>query len=194
MIAALFVQKNGCYFNVENIDPWDIERDARNYQGTNSVIAHPPCHLWGKMAKVNFARWGGEHNRPGNDGGCFKFALEAVNRCGGVLEHPAQSYAWKKHGLEKPVSGRWIKSGDGWVCEVYQSAYGHKANKATWLYYMGKNNPFDLNWEKVIGAYQIGYQDKRGKENNKPTVNKKEANATPIKFRDELIKLANWSK
>jgi hypothetical protein len=27
------------------------------------------------MAAVNYARWGGEHNKPGNDGGCFTSAL-----------------------------------------------------------------------------------------------------------------------
>lgn len=76
MISALFVETDGCYFNDPIIDPWDIKRDAMKYAGTNPVICHPPCQLWGKMAKVNFARWGGDHNKPGNDGGAFKFALE----------------------------------------------------------------------------------------------------------------------
>jgi len=29
MIAALFVEKNGCYFGLPDVDPWDIKRDAR---------------------------------------------------------------------------------------------------------------------------------------------------------------------
>ena len=32
--------------------------------------------------------------------------------------------------------------------------------------------------------------DKTGKDKNKPTLSKREANATPIEFRDELLKLA----
>jgi len=98
--------------------------------------------------------------------------------------------------LSKPEKNQWIKTknGCGWVCEVWQSAYGHKANKATWLYYVGKKKPFDLIWERPIGLYQIGFQDQRGKLKNKPTLNKKEANATPLKFRDELIKLAMLSQ
>jgi len=192
MIAALFVEKNGCYYDLSNVDPWDKERDARKYIGFDPVIAHPPCQRWGKMAKVNFSRWGGKHNAPFNDGGCFFSALAAVRLNGGVLEHPAQTYAWDFFGLTKPKKGCWVKAidGYGWVCEVWQSAYGHQANKATWLYYVSKNKPFDLNWDRLIGTHQIGFQDQRGKAKNKPTLNKKEANATPIKFRDELILLA----
>ena len=188
-IAALFVDGEGCYEKIPYIDMWDEQRDARLYDGNLAVIAHPPCQLWGKMAKVNYARWGGEHNRPGNDGGCFKFALCAVNQCGGVLEHPAQSYAWAKYGIDKPIGEGWKQSGSGWVCEVWQSAYGHRANKATWLYYVGDKNPVDLNWSRPVGTHQIGHRDQRGKGRNKPTLNKREANSTPAKFRDELIRL-----
>ena len=79
-VAALFVQVNGAYWNNPDIDAWPEARDARNYAGPHPVVAHPPCQLWGAMANVNYARWGGDHNRPGNDGGCFAAALAAVNR------------------------------------------------------------------------------------------------------------------
>ena len=194
IISALFVQDGGCYFNDQRIDPWPIRRDARLFCGDGPVIAHPPCQLWGKMAAVNYKRWGGDHNKPGNDGGCFASALESVNLCGGVLEHPAGTYAWSHFGLKKPVAGKWIESGNGWVCEVWQSAYGHRANKATWLYYVGKNKPFDLDWSRPRGSHQIGFQDKRGKARNKPTLSKAEANATPLKFKDSLISLAIHSR
>ena len=29
-IAALYVQKNGCYFGLPDVDPWDEERDAQH--------------------------------------------------------------------------------------------------------------------------------------------------------------------
>lgn len=192
-VAALFVMENGPYFNDPSIDAWGKSRDARKYDGELPVVAHPPCQLWGKMAKINFKRWGGEHNIPGNDGGCFEFALSSVNRCGGVLEHPAQSYAWEKFGLKKPAKPGWTQSGEGWVCEVWQSAYGHKARKATWLYYKGEKKPFDLNWSRPTGTHQIGFQDQRGKSKNKPTLSKKEANETPRLFKLELVRLALWS-
>lgn len=59
MIAALFVQTNGCYFNLPNVDPWDIHRDARKYAGPHPVVAHPPCQLWVNFAALNYARYGG---------------------------------------------------------------------------------------------------------------------------------------
>lgn len=195
VVAALFVQRDGCYANQVEIDLWPKERDARLYNGPHPVIAHPPCQLWGAMAAVNFARWGGEHNRPGNDGGCFASALQSVRRFGGVLEHPAKTRAWTEYGLPRPQSvAEWdLAPCGGWVCEVWQSAYGHRANKATWLYYCGKVPPFVMRWDRPKGAYQIGFHDQRGKAANKPTLSKREANATPLEFRDELIRLAMHS-
>jgi hypothetical protein len=190
VISALFVQADGCYSGIDGIDAWPESRDARLYKGPNPVIAHPPCQLWGAMAKVNYARWGGEHNRPGNDHGCFESALASVRKYGGVLEHPAKTRAFAAFGIEKPNAAGWKKLVcGGWVCEVWQSAYGHKANKATWLYYFGVNKPFDLDWSRPKGSHQIGRYDQRGKEKNKPTLSKREANATPIMFRDALIAL-----
>jgi len=190
LIAALFVQPDGCYANRADIDAWPENRDARLYAGPLPVVAHPPCQLWGAMAAVNYARWGGEHNRPGNDGGCFESALASVNKWGGVLEHPAKSRAWFAYGLAKPRGIGWQRSGQGWVCEVWQSAYGHRAAKATWLYYRGNVLPRELKWDRVAGTHQIGFRDQRGKERNKPTLGNKEANATPLDFQSELISLA----
>lgn len=195
MIAALFVQSNGCYANDPSIDAWPESRDARLYEGPHPVIAHPPCQLWGAMAAVNFARWGGEHNRPGNDGGCFSSALQSVILYGGVLEHPAKSRAWAAYGLLKPQGTGWKRAGlREWVCEVWQSAYGHRARKATWLFYSGDNPPHQLNWERPSGTHQIGFHDQRGKSANKPTLGKREANATPPAFKVELVKLALRSR
>lgn len=189
-VAALYVERGGAYWDLPNVDPWDETRDARLYDGPHPVVAHPPCQRWGKMARVNYARWGGEHNRPGNDGGTFRAALIAVRRFCGVLEHPAQSYAWEAHYLDKSNGIGWQRTATGWVCEVWQSAYGHRANKATWLYYAGERPPFDLRWGRPAGTHQVGFQDQRGKDANKPTLSKREANATPSEFRDELIALA----
>lgn len=189
-IAALFVESDGAYFGLPGVDPWDEKRDARRYSGPYPVVAHPPCQRWGAMAEVNFKRWGGEHNRPGNDGGCFLAALEAVRAYGGVLEHPAKSRAWGAYGLTRPSCIGWQKCvTGGWVCEVWQSAYGHRANKATWLYAYGLTPP-ELRWVRPAGTHQVGFHDQRGKSRNKPTLSRKEANATPLAFRDLLLQMA----
>lgn len=194
-VAALFVQPDGCYSGLDCVDSWPESRDARMYDGPFPVVAHPPCQLWGALAAVNYSRWGGEHNRPGNDGGCFASALDSVRRFCGVLEHPAGTKAWSFHGLPKPASAGWQMTIDGgWVCEVWQSAYGHRASKATWLYYVGQQPPQELDWSRPRGSHQIGFYDQRGKAANKPTLGKREANATPLKFRDELIALAKLAR
>lgn len=195
MIAALFVQPDGCYSGLHGIDAWPESRDARLYKGPWPVVAHPPCQLWGALCAVNYSRWGGDHNRPGNDGGCFASALESVRRFGGVLEHPAKSKAFAAHGIATPTLMGWQKVlCGGWVCEVWQSAYGHRANKATWLYYCGAEPPATLKWNRPQGTHQIGFYDQRGKQANKPTLSKVEANATPEEFRDVLIELAKMAR
>lgn len=194
MIAALYVETDGGYFGLPGVDPWDEVRDARKYAGPWPVVAHPPCARWTQLGLVNWVRWGGEHNRPGNDGGCFDAALRAVDRWGGVLEHPAGSRAWAKYGLHSPSPGGWIRTGSGWSTEVWQSAYGHRAAKRTWLYYVGETLPPLLNWSKPAGTHQVGYPDQRGKARNKPTLSQAEAMATPKLFRDVLIGIAESSR
>jgi len=202
-VAALYVQTQGKYFGVDAVDPWDEARDARGYAGPNPVVAHPPCKRWINLAFANYARWGREHNRPGNDGGCFVSALNAVRQWGGVLEHPGSSHAWDYHGLLRPYGVGWcyqpdtrfIASRGGYhVCEVWQSAYGHRARKRTWLLYAGQRGPFEMLWERRPGVCQVGFQDSRGKARNKPTLSKMEASATPKEFRDALIRLARHSR
>ena len=185
--AALFVMRDSIYKTFPGLDCYDEDRDAFTYTGSLPVIAHPPCQLWGAMAAVNYSRWGGEHNRPGNDGGKFAFALKQVRRWGGVLEHPAKTRAWAAHGLTRPEATGWQRCLDGWVCEVWQSAYGHRANKATWLYLVG--DPIPARWERPKGSHQVGFHDQRGKSRNKPTLSKREANATPPEFAQWVVDL-----
>jgi len=72
VIAALYVETGGHYFDLEGVDPWDAARDARLYAGPHPVVAYPPCSRWCRLAGLVEARWG--HKR-GEDGGCFAAAL-----------------------------------------------------------------------------------------------------------------------
>ena len=191
MIAALFVETNGVYYGLPDVDPWDRRRDARLYTGPWPVVAHPPCQLWTNFAFLNFKRWGGEHNRPGNDGGCFAAALASVLRWGGVLEHPAGSNAWSQFRLPVPTTGRWTRGRATWTCEVWQSAYGHKARKRTWLAYHSPDDvePPELDWTRKPGTHQVGWFDRV-----KPTLSKREASATPVEFRDLLLSIARTAQ
>ena len=140
MVAALYVQTGGAYYGLPDVDPWDEARDARLYEGPWPVVAHPPCARWCRLAGLVEARWG---HKKGDDGGTFAAALAAVRRWGGVLEHPAYSDAWGAFDLPKPARGGWTSSltSPGWATEVSQSAYGHRARKRTWLYYVGEEPP-----------------------------------------------------
>jgi hypothetical protein len=188
-VAALFVDSAGPYANREGVEAWDAARDARLYDGPHPVVAHPPCRLWINLACVNYARWGGEHNRPGNDGGCFLHALACVCALGGVLEHPAHSRAWTQYGLLRPLFGAWMRCDLGWVTEIWQSAYGHRADKATWLFYSGIRAPADMRWAKVKGTHQVGWFDRR-----RPTLSPREAALTPPDLAAALIDLARGSR
>ena len=146
-VAALFVDPKGPYIGLEGVDPWPEERDARLYNEVYAVVAHPPCARWSSLAPLVEAT----HGIPrGEDGGLFASALDTVRRCGGVLEHPAQSAAWLAHRLTAPPpGGGWVRAGlwdePGWTCCVAQRNYGHRARKRTWLYAVGCELP-SMTW------------------------------------------------
>lgn len=144
-VAALYVERDGAYYGLEGVDPWDEERDARLYDGPHPVVAHPPCNRWSIIAGQVETRYG---YRRGDDAGCFAAALEAVRRCGGVLEHPAYSAAFAEFGLPIPMRlGGWVQSflDEGWSAWVDQGWYGHPFKKPTWLYAHGVELPA-LRW------------------------------------------------
>jgi hypothetical protein len=191
VIAALFVQTGGCYFGLPDVDPWDEARDARLYAGPHPGVAHPPCARWCRLAHLVESRGGAA---VGDDGGCFASALASIRRWGGVLEHPAWSFAWRAHGLIAPPAFGWERSilDGGWVCEVFQSAYGHRANKATWLYYVGDVPPVPLNWSRREGTHLV--TNARYGQRWRPEMSKKQRAATPPAFRDVLLSIARGAR
>lgn len=190
MIAALYVQTDGCYFGLEGVDPWDERRDARLYAGPWPVVAHPPCDRWCQMAPVNQARYG---HKVGDDAGCFAAALSSVRAWGGVLEHPALSLAWPAFALPRPVYGGWTRTFcGGWVGHVDQRNYGHRATKGTWLYAFGVEPP-SLRWQKGAPPEAWISTDRPRAELAAlgiSQLSKREAKATPHAFRDVLISIA----
>lgn len=201
-VAALFVETGGCYFGLPGVDPWDINRDARNYTGPHPVVAHPPCQRWGRY-------WHGAPNKPheyrlGEDQGCFAIALMAVRNYGGVIEHPAHSHAWAAFGLAQPSGPGWHQADQfgGWTCQVEQGHYGHMSRKLTWLYACKTERP-ELAWgpseQRIhpVALERYGYETARrigmmamvgGKDKTRIR------NATPVAFRDVLIRLAQSSR
>jgi len=198
MIAALYVETGGIYYNRADVDPWDITRDARNYTGPYPVVAHPPCTRWCRLAGLVEARWG---HKKGQDGGLFEFALNAVRKWGGVLEHPAYSAAWPAYGLPKPIrAGGWVRSiwDDGWSCHVEQGRYGHPAKKATWLYAFGAVDLPSLKWgfipDRESKALISWCGNKTRRDEARPRLSTIDASATPPEFSELLIDLAKQAR
>lgn len=187
IVAALYVEKRGAYYGLDGVVPWDAEMDARRYAGPWPVVAHPPCDRWHQLSAVNHKRWGWKIN---DDAGCFSSALASVRAWGGVLEHPAETRAFKFHGIPEPVAGNWQRTIDGdWVTEVWQSAYGHRARKRTWLLYHGDRAPDPLVWARLPGECQIGNFDQ-----TRPILPDAETSATPPAFRDLLLSIARTAR
>jgi hypothetical protein len=196
-VAALFVLPDGPYRELTGVEIWDEKRDAKLYDGPHPVVAHPPCERWGRY-------WhGGPSARvrrnKGDDGGCFITALEAVRRFGGVLEHPAGSAAWRVFGLNKPPRvGGWVNADfrGGWTCCVDQGHYGHRAQKATWLYAAKVPLP-SLKWGKSVGGVRLddGFHSKEERRRKVRTgicqrLSRRQRLETPLQFRDLLLKIA----
>lgn len=138
-VAVLFARSDSIYKGFSSADVFDLERDALTFYGGRPVVAHPPCRAWGRLRHLAKPR--------ADEKQLALFAVHAVRRNGGVLEHPAKSSLWAAAGL--PLPG--CRDGfGGWTLGVHQSDFGHSAPKATWLYIVGVEPrdipplPFDL--------------------------------------------------
>jgi hypothetical protein len=202
MIAALFVERGGVYWDLPGVDAWDEQRDARLYPGPHPVVCHPPCERWGRY-------WSGGpsakvRRRKGDDGGCFLSALESVRRWGGILEHPEASHAWRIFGLcAPPRHGGWVNADflGGWTCCVEQGHYGHRARKATWLYAVGTELP-SLKWgesegERLDEGFHSAEERRAARaagQRPRRRLSTAENLATPLPFRDLLLSIARSAR
>jgi len=159
-----------------------------------------PCQRWGRF-------WHGSTRRPhqfklGDDQGCFAAALNAVRSWGGVLEHPADSHAWRAFDLLKPERGYpgWVLADEmgGWTCYVEQGFYGHISRKPTWLYARGVRLPA-LRWGRgeqrlhPVALERYGYEKARRIGMLAMVGGKRKTeirNATPPAFCDVLLAMA----
>lgn len=202
-VAVLFVETDGCYFGLPCVDPWDQARDARRYAGPYPVVAHPPCPRWGKLwaGQPLHIKQTGIRKIKGDDGGCFKAALDAVRAWGGILEHPHGSHAWAHFGLNTPARlGGWIAADffGGWTCCVEQGRYGHYARKPTLLYAAHCDLP-ELDWgigesrldPAVIERMGLKRAKRLGEVGSRGGgVDSAPRIGTPIPFRDLLLSIA----
>jgi len=187
-VAVLFARADSVYKTMPGVDVWDEARDARQWPGSGPAVAHPPCRAWGQLSHMaspaphekDLARW----------------AVKQVREWGGVLEHPQRSKLWADQGL--PLPGLRDEFG-GWTLPIAQKWWGHKAEKATWLYIVGCD-PLDIpNIPLVLGesTHVIASSSMRQKRNHpqfKPEVTKAEREHTPLELAAWLVELARRCK
>lgn len=182
-IAVLFARRDSVYKSIPGCDVYDIDRDARTFDGTAPVVAHPPCRAWGRLRA--FAK-----PRPDEKQLAF-FAVDLVRRNGGVLEHPATSTLWAAAGL--PLGSARDEWG-GFTLSVDQFWWGHRARKKTWLYVVGLEPsevpPMPLKFDAV--THVVNSCLRAGKR--LPEISKPEREHTPPALALWLVELARLTK
>lgn len=114
MITVLCALENSIYHAIPNLDVYDKKRDSYTYDGTNKIVAHPPCAQWSKLR--SFA------NEDKKEKELAFFCLEKIQKYGGILEHPHGSLFFKEAGIKPTIV-------------VNQSWFGFPAEKKTSLYF-----------------------------------------------------------
>ena len=184
-VAVLFACADSVYFGVEGCDVFTKDRDARSYAGGLPVVAHPPCRAWASLRHC-------AKPEPGEKDLAF-FALETVRRNGGVLEHPQRTTFWQAAGLPDVGS---IDEYGGWTLIVDQNWWGHRAQKRTRLYICGIS-PRELpSMPLKLGraSHTVGLWSGRDKATCRPSIGKKEFEATPPHFAAWLVEVARRCK
>lgn len=180
-VAILFARADSAYKSLLGTDVYDIERDARTYDGPHPVVAHPPCRSWGAFAM--FAK-------PRDDEKALApWAVEQVRKFGGVLEHPNASRLWPSQNLPEP--GRTDEFG-GWTLPIHQHWFGHRAEKKTRLYIVGCRAQDIPDMPMVLGqaTHVIGDVGRAGNGTKRPEVTKAEREHTPPELAVWLVELA----
>lgn len=183
MIAVLFARADSNYKRLPGVDVWDAERDARKWPGGMPVVAHPPCRAWGRLRHM-------ANPRP-DEKALALFAVEQVRKFGGVLEHPASSSLWNAAGL--PLPGEKDSFG-GWTLPISQSWWGHRAEKATWLYIVGIEPAHLPDLPMVLGeaTHVISSSGRRidgSRSKRRPECTKAEREHTPQELAEWLVNL-----
>ncbi|WP_259564005.1 hypothetical protein [Shewanella baltica] len=180
-VAVLFARKDSIYKSMAGCDVFDIERDAKTFEGGKPVVGHPPCRAWGKLRY--FAR-----PVEGEKELAF-FCVDEVRKNGGVLEHPKHSKLWPEYNLPE---GNDVDEFGGFTLHVDQFWWGHKARKATKLYICGIDRKDIPLMPLAIGEpLFVCSMSKTKHAPVKPEIPRADRERTPPEFAEWLIDLAS---
>jgi hypothetical protein len=180
-VAILFARADSHYKAIPDVDVYDIDRDARTYDGPYPVVAHPPCRGWGSFAwRANV--------RP-DERNLARLAVALVRVFGGVLEHPVASSLWADQKLPKP--GQRDQFG-GFTLPIDQHWWGHRASKRTLLYVVGVEPRHVPDMPMVMSepTHVIGDCGRASLGTKRPEIAKSEREHTPPELARWLVDLA----
>lgn len=180
-VAVLFARSDSVYKTLPDCEVYDMERDARTYDGPWPVVAHPPCRSWGSLRN---------HAKPrADERNLARLAVALVREFGGVLEHPYRTTLWDAQRL--PAVGERDQFG-GFTLVIDQHWWGHRAQKRTKLYIVGID-PSDVPEMPIrLGeaTHTVGLWSGRNKSTCRPSIAKHEYESTPEALAEWLLELA----
>jgi len=183
-VAILFARSDSFYKTLPGVEVFDVDRDARTYDGPWPIVAHPPCRAWGRLRAFS-------NPRP-DERNLGRLAVALVREFGGVLEHPAGSTLWGAQRLPQP--GLRDAFG-GWTLAAPQMWWGHRAEKNTWFYIVGCEPRDQPDMPIVLGdaAYVVQSNKKKCDDHMRwrPHITKAEREHTPPALAEWLVELAN---
>lgn len=184
-VAVLFARRDSIYKTMPDVDVWDADRDARNFDGDVPVVAHPPCRAWSALSHMAKPRH--------DEKDLARFAVRIVRQNGGVLEHPISSKLWPDQGL--PEMGSRDEFG-GFTIVVPQFWFGHRATKNTRLYVCGCDRTDVPEIPLVLGEAPCVVTTSKRKCMTPPSqwkerLGPKEKEGTPTAFAKWLVELAS---
>jgi hypothetical protein len=147
------------------------------------LIAHPPCRAWGRLRQFAHPEAGEKE--------LALFALAAVRKYGGALEHPAESTLWIDACLPRP--GRMPDACGGYTAQIDQFQFGHRAEKTTWLYIVGCH-PDDLPPTPTRDDAPAHCVRPTKAYPRLPSVTKPEREHTPLALAEWLCEVARRSR
>jgi hypothetical protein len=184
-VAVLFARADSVYKTIPGCEVYDMDRDARTYDGPWPVVAHPPCRGWATLR---------HHAKPrADERNLARLAVAQVREFGGVLEHPHRTTLWEAQRL--PAVGQRDAFG-GFTLVIDQHWFGHRAQKRTKLYVVGCE-PTDAPATPLrLGeaTHTVGLWSGRDKATCRPSILKHEYEHTPPELAAWLVELARRCK